>query len=84
MSLWYGMIEYVVEDGQYSVFVYKENTEISSYTAGNSPDDSQVYLDPENPNALSRETLEKYAKQTALEMAGEYDIPVENVHMVEA
>jgi hypothetical protein len=64
----------VYADG-YSVTVYDpESREVETYYAGNSRLESSITIDPEDPDALDRATLERFAAQTAEEMAGDYGI----------
>lgn len=68
-------IGYSVQADGYTVTVYDpESNEVDRYDAGNSRLDSQVWIDPSDPDALDRETLERYAKQTAEETANEWGI----------
>lgn len=52
----------------------------SEYNAGNSPRESTVWIDPDDPDALNLETLQIYARRTALQIAGDLGVPHENVH----
>ena len=84
-DIYYGMVEYWLQSDPsrriigYGIAVYKNNTEIDHYTAGNSQYDSQVYVDPNDPHALDRKTLLKYARQTAVDMAIEHGLTKKHV-----
>jgi predicted RNA-binding protein YlxR (DUF448 family) len=74
-------VGFTVNPDGYSVRVYDpESREVETYDAGNHRGDSQVWLDPDDPDALDAETLKRFARQTAEEMAGEYGI---NLPMVQ-
>jgi predicted RNA-binding protein YlxR (DUF448 family) len=74
-------VGYSVQRDGYSVRVYDpESREVETYDAGNHRGDSQVWIDPDSPDALDAETLKRFARQTAEEMAGEYGI---NLPMVQ-
>jgi hypothetical protein len=60
----------------YTVTVYdEESREVHRYDAGNSPDDSgaHVPLDSKRPR-VPLQTLRKWARQTAQEIAAEYGV----------
>lgn len=44
---------------------------IQEYAAGNCQTDSQAFIDPGSPGAVSRSQLRRWAKQTAEKMAEE-------------
>jgi hypothetical protein len=68
-------IGYRVHDSGYDVTVYdSESREVETYSAGNHARDSQVYVEKGNPERLPKQTLRRFAKQTAEEMAAEYGI----------
>jgi predicted RNA-binding protein YlxR (DUF448 family) len=74
-------VGFTVNPDGYSVTVYDpESREVETYDAGNHRGDSQVWLCPDDPDALDAETLKRFARQTAEEMAGEYGI---NLPMVQ-
>ena len=80
-------IEYAAHERGYIVAVCDQTGILETYEAGNSPHDSQVWIEPNSPNAEPLSVLEKYAKQTALEMADEHGIPhdqvIENADLVD-
>jgi len=57
----------------YSVIVYDGDEVISEYYAGNAPWESTQVIPPNDKHALSRETLERYARITAQETAKEFE-----------
>jgi hypothetical protein len=76
---------YSVTRTGYDVRVYDPDmNEVETYEAGNSAFDSQAYVDPDDGAALDEETLRKYARQTAEEMAEQYGINLPMVHYVES
>jgi hypothetical protein len=56
----------------YSVRVLVHQQIVDEYVAGNCPRDSQVFLSPNDPDAVSEEELREYAQKTAHEMARRY------------
>lgn len=74
----------VQRDG-YTVRVYDpESREVETYHAGNHRGDSQVWIDPDSPDALDAETLQRFARQTAEEMAGEFGVNLPMIQEEEA
>jgi hypothetical protein len=68
-------IGYQVHDHGYDVIVYdSESQEVERYGAGNHARDSQVYVEKGDPERLPKQTLRKFARQTAEEMAAEFGI----------
>jgi D-alanine-D-alanine ligase-like ATP-grasp enzyme len=57
----------------YSIRVLSAAQTIYEYTAGNSRQDSQVVLAPDDSDAVPEEELRQFAKNTAKEMAKEHD-----------
>lgn len=49
---------------------------VYEYTTGNHPGISEVWISPATPGALDRETLTRYANQTAEEVSREYDAAI--------
>jgi hypothetical protein len=68
-------IGYRVHDHGYDVTVYdSESREVEYYSAGNHARDSQVYVEKGDPDRLPKQTLQKFARQTAQDMAAEHGI----------
>lgn len=63
------LIGYYNERG-YQIFDTKSNFE---YFAGNSPYDSQIYLEPENPEALRLSVIKEYCEQTLAQLVKEHN-----------
>ncbi len=56
----------------YSIVVQDEKGRVlDEYAAGNAPWESTQRISPSDPNALNKETLLRYAEQTAKEMVEE-------------
>ena len=64
-------ISYAATEYGYCVQVIDGGRPIFEYTAGNSQHDSQAFIAPGSPGAVSRLQLRRWAKQTAEEMADE-------------
>ena len=64
-------VSYAATRFGYVVQVIDNGEVISEYTAGNSQQDSQAFIAPGSPGAVSRSQLRRWAKQTAEEMAEE-------------
>ena len=63
----------------YQVFLIEDGEIKDQYSAGNSRFDSQAYVDPRSPSAVSLEQLAEFARQTAEEWAEEHgNCPVEH------
>lgn len=58
---------YEVEPTGYTIFRNGKPV----YSAGNHPNDSQVYIDADDPIALPRNTLKRYAQSTMNELIQE-------------
>jgi hypothetical protein len=65
----YGYTAQVVQDGEI----------VDEYTAGNSPFDSQGYINPDSPGAVSLRTLQVYARRTAQDLAEEWGVSPSSV-----
>lgn len=64
----------------YKVTAYDaENRPVQEYEAGNSRLDSGAYVEPGKGSSLPLQTLRKYARQTAHEIAAELGVRPENV-----
>jgi hypothetical protein len=64
-------VSYAATRYGYYVQIMEGNRPIFEYTAGNSQHDSQAFIAPGSPGAVSRSQLRRWAKQTAEEMAEE-------------
>lgn len=68
-------IGYTVHDHGYTVTVYDpESREVERYDAGNHARDSGGVVEKGHPERLPKQTLRRFAKQTAEEMAGEFGV----------
>ena len=68
-------VGYSVNDYGYEVNVYDANGQpIDHYSAGNHALDSQGQVERGDPARLTKTTLRRFAKQTALEMAADYGV----------
>lgn len=56
----------------YSVRVLAGKQIVDEYVAGNCRQDSQVFLDPDDPAALSEEELREGARSTAVDLARQH------------
>jgi hypothetical protein len=64
-------VSYAATKYGYCVRVKIGSSPIFEYTTGNSQHDSQAFIAPGSPGAVSRSQLRRWAKQTAEEMAEE-------------
>ena len=62
-------------DGYSVIVVEVDGGIIEDYHAGNSQHDSQCWVEPGSPHAVSPAQLKQFARKTALEMADEHHIP---------
>jgi hypothetical protein len=65
----YGYRVQVIEDGEI----------VHEYSAGNCVKESQTVIDPSSPNAVTLRQLNRWAKQTAGEIAKEHRIPADRI-----
>jgi hypothetical protein len=73
-------VGYTVTDYGYDVNVYSEaGLPIETYNAGNSRWDSQAYVEKGDPARLTKNTLRRFAKQTAGEMAEAHGLTADTV-----
>lgn len=79
-------IGYRVDRMGYDVTVYDpDGREVETYSAGNSPLDSQIYIPLDRKEKrLPVQTLRRYARQTAEEMAAEYGVNLPMIHEEES
>ena len=74
------IITYAANECGYVVQVLEGNRVIHEYRAGNHKYDSQQSVPLDSNSAESLQTLQKYAKESALELADEYKIHHSHVH----
>jgi hypothetical protein len=67
-------ISYAATDQGYCVQVIDGGQILYEYTAGNHQKESQTFVDPSSPNAVTLRQLKRWAKQTAGEIATEHEI----------
>lgn len=74
-------VGFAVHEMGYDVRVYDpESNVVEEYNAGNHDGDSQAYVPRGDPSRLPKQTLRRFARQTAQEMAAEHGI---NLAMVQ-
>jgi len=66
-------------DQGYCVQVIDGGEVVYEYTAGNHQKESQTFVDPRSPNAVTLRQLKRWAKQTAGEIAKERGIPAHRI-----
>ena len=70
---------YAATDQGYCVQVIDGGQIVYEYTAGNHQRESQTFVDPRSPNAVTLRQLKRWAKQTAGEIATEHEIPTQRI-----
>ena len=76
-------IIYRVSKKGYWVLVFDTaGNAIHNYTAGNCHFDPQAYVSPGSPEAVPLNQIKEFAKQTASEIAGEFDVPESRIRSV--
>lgn len=72
-------VSYSVHAVGYEVCISDDGDCVDQYSAGNSRFCSHTYVHPDDDQALSAETLARFARQTAGEMAQSRGIPAESI-----
>ena len=73
-------VEYTASAEGYSVCVFDaESTPIDEYHAGNSRLDSQIWIDPLDPDALCVGTIRRFARQEAESTAARYGLDASQI-----
>ena len=72
-------VSYAASGFGYCVQVIDNGAVAYEYTAGNHQGESQTYVDPGSPNAVKLRQLKRWAKQTADQVANEWEIPADQI-----